>query len=213
MQPERRYFEADDLEIRADVGEDGAPRVSGYFARYNAMSPTYGKMREKIAPGFFDEALGRDDVKALFNHDTSRLLGRSKAGTLQLHSDGNGLFGTISPIPDTPTGKEVTENLRLRNLSGASFAFTLAAENGDTWAKASDGVWERTLLRVGQLFDVSVVTEPFYPQTDVGLREMRSQLDESFKRWAEAHPEEVNPPVELDKPTEMDEARLRLAAL
>jgi len=211
MQPERRYFEADDLEIRADVGEDGAPRVSGYFARYNVMSPTYGKMREKIAPGFFDEALGRDDVKALFNHDTSgswavegghapASLGRQRSirddFSDSRHADRQGGHG----------------DLRLRNLSAHRSRLPWLPRMGHL-GKASDGVWERTLLRVGQLFDVSVVTEPFYPQTDVGLREMRSQLDESFKRWAEAHPEEVNPPVELEKPTEMDEARLRLAAL
>jgi len=210
MQIERRFFEADKVELRL-AGEDDEPKkIVGYFARYNELSPTYGKFRERIAPGFFDEALGRDDIRALFNHDESRLLGRNKSGTLRLRSDDAGLFGEIDPIPETPTGSEVRENVRLGNLSGASFAFSLAPD-GDKWAKAADGVWERTLIRAGQVYDVSVVTNPFYPTTNMGLRqEVRSQLQTAFDEWAAAHPSEV---VELLDRRELDECRLRLAGL
>lgn len=195
-QRERRFFGAEGLEIRA--GEGDSRRAEGYFAVYEQFSPVYGRFREKIARGFFDEALLRDDVRALFNHDESRLLGRNRAGTLRLRSDDRGLYGEIDPVPNTPTGDEVLENLRLGNLTGASFAFTLPPEGGDSWRKADDGVWERTLLRAGQVFDVSVVTLPFYPQTSVAAREMRSDLEASFERWAERHPEEVVPSAGQD---------------
>lgn len=210
-QPERRFVPLDGLELRA-TDEDGKRRVSGYFAVYDSWSPLYGRFRERIAPGFFDEAMGRDDVRALFNHDTNLLLGRSKSGTLKLRSDEKGLHGEIDPIPQTPTGTEVLENLKLRNLTGASFAFSLAPD-GDKWSKAEDGTYERTLLKIGRLFDVSVVTEPFYPQTEVGLREVRSDLQASFDRWAEAHPEEVEPPDELTYDRDEAAARIRLASL
>lgn len=178
---ERRFIDAEAAEIRA--AEDGSRKVSGYFAVYNRWSPVYGNFRERIAPGFFDSVLG-NDVRALFNHDDSRLLGRSKAGTLRLASDETGLHGEIEPIPETPTGAEVIENLRLRNLTGASFAFSLPAKEGDVWAKAADGVWERTLIRAAGLFDVSVVTNPFYPDTAVGLRSALG-LDEAERSLAE----------------------------
>lgn len=194
MQLERRFVdysdpEAPKIELRA--AEDGTSRISGYFAVYSRWSPVYGKFREQIAPGFFDPAIGRDDVRALFNHDESRLLGRNRAGTLRMQSDNNGLYGEISPVPNTPTGQEVSENLRLGNLTGASFAFTLPPDGGDSWRKGADGVWERTLNQVGELFDVSVVTSPFYPQTDVGMRAEHRDLERSFTVWAAAHPEEI----------------------
>lgn len=215
MQPERRFVELEvdgERKIEVRAAEDGATAIVGYFAVYDRFSPVYGKFREKIAPGFFDEAIGRDDIRALFNHDSNNVLGRNRAGTLRLESDGIGLRGEIKPIPNTPTGQEVSENIRLGNITGASFAFTLPPEGGDEWRKGDDGVWERTLKRIGQMFDVSVVTEPFYPQTEIGLREARG-LEEAFERWAAAHPEEVNPPAEPDKPSELDGMRMRLAGL
>jgi HK97 family phage prohead protease len=199
---ERRYFGPEgDLEIRA---EEDSRRISGYFAVFNQFSPVYGKFREQIAPEFFDDTMSKSDVRALFNHDESRLLGRSTAGTLRLERDGTGLRGVIDPVPDTPTGNEVLTNLRMRNLTGASFAFSLPPEGGDRWAKGTDGTWERTLVKAAELFDVSVVTNPWYPQTDVGARtEMRSDLERSFERWAAAHPEEmVEPPAEPEPPAE-----------
>jgi hypothetical protein len=189
--------------VRAENGDPGR-RVSGYFAHYNRMSPTYGNFRERIAPGFFEPAIGRDDVLALFNHDDSRILGRTSAGTLRLRSDANGLFGEIEPVPDTPTGSEVVENLKLKNLKGASFSFTLAPK-GDAWVKASDGVWERTLLKIGELFDTSVVSRPFYPSTDVGLRIMEQELEQAFGRRKGYSAREY--------PSELDAMRLRLAGL
>ena len=215
MQPERRFLDLSDPElpkIELREAEDGSKRIAGYFAVYDRWSPVYGRFRERIAPGFFDDAVGRDDIRALFNHDESRLLGRNKAGTLALRSDNIGLYGEVSPIPNTPTGSEVAENLRLGNLTGASFAFSLPMEDGDKWAKAADGVWERTLLRAENVYDVSVVTNPLYPQTEVGLREVRSQLEESFNRWAAAHPEEVNPPEE-DSTLALQGQKLRLVEL
>jgi len=210
-QLERRYVAGDMVEIRADAGEKR--RISGHFAVFDKFSPVYGSFREKIAPGFFDEALKNSDVRALFNHDSSKLLGRSTAGTLSLKADSRGLYGEIDPVPNTAVGNDVLENMRLGNLTGASFAFTLPPSGGDAWAKAKDGVWERTLVSAAQLHDVSVVTDPFYPQTDVGVREVRSQLEAAFERWAKDHPEAVQPPKDPAPQLELDRMRMELAGL
>lgn len=210
MTIERRFLAADGLELRA---EPESRRISGYFALYDRFSPVYGKFRERIAPGFFDEAMQKSDVRALFNHDESRLLGRNRAGTLRLRSDSTGLYGEVDPVPATGTGDEVLENLRLGNLTGASFAFSMPAEGeGDRWAKAADGVWERTLLRAAELFDVSVVTNPFYPDTSVAARAATADLERSFSRWQEAHPEPPADPPATAEP-DLTAERLRLAGL
>ena len=204
MTIERRFLAADGLELRAE-GE--SRRISGYFALYDRFSPVYGRFRERIAPGFFDEAMQKSDVRALFNHDESRILGRNRAGTLRLRSDATGLYGEVDPVPKTATGDEVLENLRLGNLTGASFAFTLPPEGGDAWAKASDGNWERTLLRAEELYDVSVVTVPWYSDTSVAARSAVAELERSFAKWQEAHPE---PPAEEPAPAAPDFTRERL---
>ena len=190
MVTETRVFLHDKAELRASAPDDAVRSISGHFALFNRFSPVYGRFREKIDPGFFNDALPNSDVRALFNHNESAILGRKSAGTLRLAVDEKGLFGEISPVPDTPTGNEVLQNVRLGNLTGASFAFNLTPEGGDKWAKAADGVWERTLMHAGEVFDVSVVTQPFYPETSVAARAVNSDLERSFTRWVEEHPEE-----------------------
>lgn len=179
---ERRFVPSEQAEIRAGEGE--SRKVGGYFAKFNDWSPVYFGFRERIDPGFFDDVLA-DDVRALFNHDDSRLLGRSKASTLRISVDSTGLLGEIDPVPKTPTGSEVLENLRLGNLTGASFAFSLPPEGGDVWKKGADNVWERTLMKAAQLFDVSVVTNPWYPSTSVGMRAVMGAdtAEDSLKRF------------------------------
>jgi len=208
MKIERRFVP--DMEIRVE-GE--ARRISGHFAVFDRFSPTYGRFREKIAPGFFDEALTRSDTVALFNHDNSKILGRQSAGTLRLAVDGTGLHGVIDPVPNTPTGNEVMENLSLGNLKGASFAFSVAPD-GDTFIKAADGVLERTLLKAGELFDVSVVTTPFYPQAGVAARGVEASLDGAFADWeARTAPEAPEAPAAPEKGPELVHELLDLISL
>jgi HK97 family phage prohead protease len=188
VQLERRFLEASEgVELRVEPGEGEKPRIAGYFAVYNRFSPVYGNFRERIAPGFFDEAIQRDDIRALYNHDPNMVLGRNKAGTLRLLSDGTGLHGEID-LPDTQQARDLAENIRLRNISGASFSFAMEAKGGDVWEKAADGVWERTLLKAATMFDVGPVTYPFYPDTAVGMRSTLGldAADESLARWVEA---------------------------
>jgi len=222
MTTERRYIPYDDtdpgpegrpIELRVASNDDGEPtRIQGYVALYNRWSPVYGRFRERIAPGFFDEALSRKaDIRLLFNHNPDYLLGRTRSGTLTLRSDEVGLWAE-APVP---TGEFlrglVVEPMKRRDLSGASFSFTLPPEGGQEWRKAEDGVWERTLTQAGEVLDVGPVTFPFYPETEVGVRaEVRSQLQSAFDAFAAAHPELVEPPAEPEtKATDWDLIRKR----
>jgi len=162
-------------ELRFEAREDGTRRIVGHAAVFNSWSEDLGGFREQIARGAFTEALGRDDVRALFNHDTNQVLGRSKAGSLTLLEDERGLLSEII-LPDTSLARDLEALMRRGDINQMSFAFSVA-DGGQQWTKPAgeskwEG-WERTITKVERLWDVSVVTFPAYPQTDAAVRELR----------------------------------------
>lgn len=161
MKRERRFEKG--IEIRQDG--DKPVVIRGYAARFNSLSNPLGGFVEKIARGAFAKAIGRDDVRALFNHDSNLILGRNKSGTLVLSEDENGLYCEITP-PDTTVGRDLVESIKRGDIDGMSFAFSPV---DDSWGKTDDGVPLRTLREVA-LYDVSPVTFPAYPETSVSAR-------------------------------------------
>src|SRR3990167_4007738 len=117
------------LEFRES--DDGAT-ISGYAAVFNKET-TIGGMwgwREVIAPGAFDEAVDRDDVRALFNHDPNMLLGRTLSETLALSVDSRGLKYEVM-LPDTANARDVRTLIKRGDVSGSSFAFRVEADEWD----------------------------------------------------------------------------------
>lgn len=110
-------------EIKIEKREDGeGPRIVGYAAKFNTRSNNLGGFVEVIAPGAFDDVLD-DDVRALFNHDRNFVLGRTKAGTLELTVDEVGLRYEISP-PDTQTVRDmVIEPMGRGDVNQSSLRF------------------------------------------------------------------------------------------
>lgn len=169
---ERRTVAVEGLEIETRDGKP--PLIRGHAAVFNSLSEDLGGFREQIAPGAFAEAIEKDDVRALFNHDPNFVLGRSAAKTLRLREDARGLAIEVD-APDNPTVRDlVLAPIARGDISQMSFGFTVRP-GGQDWAKDDEGRVIRTLKRV-RLFDVSPVTFPAYPATDVGLREMRAWL-------------------------------------
>lgn len=167
---ERRTFEVSELRAAA---VDNNPVISGYAAVFNARSDMiWGEFREVIAPGAFAESLQRDDIRALWQHDTAQVLGRKSAGTLTLVEDDHGLQVEIHP-PNTQTGRDAMELIRRGDVSEMSFGFSVPPQ-GDEWSEDTDGTILRT-VRKAKLVEVSPVTFPAYPQTAVN---MRSQFGE-----------------------------------
>lgn len=157
------------VELRA-AGD--LPKIDGHAFVYGKWSDDLGGFRERILPGAADESLSNnDDVRALFNHDPNFLLGRRSAGTVELEDQKKGLRYLIDP-PQTPTIRDLVLGPMQRNeLNQSSFQFI---PTKDEWrepkdAVVKDGLWERDLIAF-RLIDVSPVTFPAYPQTDVGLR-------------------------------------------
>ena len=152
-------------EIRAD--EDGGIRVSGYAAVFNQETDIGGMFREKIAPGAFAEAIGRDDVVFLINHD-GLPLARTRSGTLTIREDERGLYMETSLDPEDPDVKSIVGKMKRGDLDKMSFAFWPEKQEWDDTADPP----LRTITQAS-LFDVSIVTTPAYDGTEIGLRSLQ----------------------------------------
>lgn len=142
--------------------------ITGHAAVFNRDSEVlYGSFIERIAPGAFAESIAKpDDVRALINHDGNLILGRNLSGTLQLREDAQGLHVTIDP-PKTSYAQDLMESMQRGDVTQMSFGFETIE---DKWTRGENGAPDiRTLLKV-RLFDVSPVTFPAYPDTDVAVR-------------------------------------------
>ena len=171
---EMRVLTPEDVELRVEEGE--TPKLVGYAAKFNKWSADLGGFREKIARKAFDDVLN-DDVRALKNHDSNLLLGRSPK-TLKLSTNSVGLRFEID-MPDTTVGRDTIEEVRRGDISGCSFAFSTAE---DDWKYVEDGSVERTLIKCSALYDVGPVTYPAYPDTSVAARSLDRIKAENEKR-------------------------------
>lgn len=184
VQIEKRVFP---IEMR--VEGDEKPKIRGYAAVFNKMSDDLGGFREKIASGAFRKTLKEADVRALFNHDPSVVLGRTGNGTLSLREDDKGLWMEIEP-PDTAQARDLVTLIERGDVDQASFAFRVIK---DTWLNEQGEKPIRTLDEV-QLFDVSAVTYPSYPQTSVDVRAQMTEdgkftVLKTYTPEPEGHPE------------------------
>jgi HK97 family phage prohead protease len=166
-----------DLEIRQ---EGDGMTLRGYAAVFNSPSQPLPFI-ETIQRGAFKDSLkSRNDVKLLWNHDTSVVLGSTRAGTLRLMEDERGLL-VEADLPSTQAGKDAAISISRGDVTAFSFGFRIPA-GGDEWANAN----ERLLKRVN-VHEVSVgVAFPAYTGTD-GTANVRSmnELSEKIIRLAE----------------------------
>lgn len=146
--------------------DDGQLRISGYFAVFNSIYQLNSWESESIAPGAFAESLG-GDVRALTNHDTTLVLGRNTAGTLQLREDSHGLWGDILINPKDLDAVNLYERVKRGDVNQCSFGFRIGSEEAE-WK--DDGTVHWTITRVDPLYEVSVCTFPAYESTSVSAR-------------------------------------------
>lgn len=155
---------------RSELRADGdAPRIVGHGAVWDQETEIWPGMREVVRRGAFAATL-RDssDIKGLFNHDSGIVLGSTRAKTLALAEDDNGLAYTID-APQTQLVRDmVLEPMRRGDISGSSFSFRVRK---DQWTERSDGTELRELLEV-ELFEVSPVTFPAYPGAESQIRSL-----------------------------------------
>lgn len=152
------------VEFRIDQAE-GREIITGHAAVFNTwMDNSFWGFREKIMPGAFKKSIQEHDTVALFNHDPNFPLGRLSAGNLKLEEDQTGLRMELEP---TKTGfaNDLKENIRAGVVKGQSIGFRVIGEN---WNYPKDEPAERTISEI-ELWDVSPVVFPAYPETDVSV--------------------------------------------
>lgn len=160
--------------------EDGeAPSIEGYFAVFNSNYEIAPGMSESIAPGAFTNSLA-NDVRALTNHDTTLVLGRTKAHTLDLREDAHGLFGHIDINPNDADAMNLYERVKRGDVDQCSFGFDIRSEDTDI---REDGSVHWTIRDV-ELYEVSCCTFPAYEETNISARS--AQRDDIQKRERDA---------------------------
>lgn len=150
-------------EVRAE-----GRRLVGYAAIFNTET-RIADFVETIRPGAFAASLAAgDDILALVDHDRSRVLARTRTGTLRLSEDTKGLRFEID-VPDTTAGRDVLALAARGDLGGMSFGFSVALA-GEAWTG------DKRELRAVTLHEISVVNAwPAYPATSVQARSRQTR--------------------------------------
>jgi uncharacterized protein len=158
--------------------------VEGYFALYESETELFEGIYEIITKGAFDNTLN-NDIRALWNHNTQFVLGRSKNGSLQLKTDEKGLFGTIR-LPNTGYAEDLHELVKRGDIDQCSFGFNILDEDLEELANGG----YRWRINEIDLHEISVVTFPAYENTTVQAR--AKQVEQIEQRKLQTKKEELS---------------------
>lgn len=164
--------------------DGGNLSIEGYFAVFGSVYEIAPGMSESIAPEAFDKTLS-GDIRALINHDTTLVLGRTKAGTLNLRTDNRGLWGHIDVNPNDSDAMNLYERVKRGDVDQCSFGFDIIDEETEFH---EDGSVHWTIKGV-ELYEVSPCTFPAYEETSIAAR--AKERDDLLKRKNEAWKEKM----------------------
>lgn len=177
---EQRYLPMHEVTTRSD--DNGNPILEGYFVRYDDVYVVAPGATESIARGAFKDSI-KGDVRALYNHNSDIVLGRTSAGTLELRDTEDGLWGKIKINPKDTQAMDAYQRVARGDISGCSFGFEIPA-GGEITEVRDDGTVHWTITRVDPLYEVSPVAFPAYEATSVAAR--CSDLEKIKKRALDA---------------------------
>lgn len=167
------------------TAKDGdIPHISGYFAVFNCDYEIFPGCTESIAPGAFTDELS-SDVRALVDHDTKYVLGRTTAGTLELREDTKGLWADIAVNPKDSDAMNCWARVERGDVSQCSFGFNILDEEHE---EREDGTHHFTIRKV-KLFEISCCTFPAYTETAISAR--KEDIAEIEKRKTDIWREET----------------------
>ena len=178
------------LQTRDDSTDDEM-KIAGYFVVFNTETEIYDGMFEEISDKAFKD-IELTDIRALADHDTAKVLGRTKSKTLTLKVDEKGLFGEITINPEDSEAVNLYQRVKRGDIDQCSFGFSILNE---TMEQREDGTTKWTITEI-ELFEVSVVTFPAYSDTSVearsaqikqlekrNLQKRKQQLKERIQKW------------------------------
>ena len=179
------------LQTRADNNETDEMKITGYFVVFNSETELYDGMYEEISDKAFAN-IDLSDIRALADHDTAKVLGRTKSNTLKLSVDDKGLYGEITINKNDTEAVNLYERVKRQDIDQCSFGFNILNE---TMEQRADGTTKWTITEI-ELFEVSVVTFPAYADTAVearsaqieqleqrNLQKRKQQLKERINKW------------------------------
>lgn len=166
--------------IETRDAENENPTIEGYFAVFDEVYEIFEGYAEKIDPNAFNKSIG-GDVRALTDHDTAKVLGRTTAGTLELRTDAHGLFGIIAVNPNDREAMDLYARVKRGDVNQCSFGFIIDSAR-DEYRK--DGSVLTTITDL-TLFEVSVCTFPAYESTEVTARAKDAHAN-ALKAWRES---------------------------
>lgn len=174
------------IEIRA--AEDSR-LIEGVAVVFNSWSRDLGGFRELISPSAISQELvDNSDVIANINHDDALMVARWNrgSGTLNLELREDGLHFSFE-APETERGNQLLWDIRHRNITECSFAFSLP--NNDScqrWYRGEDNELKREIYEIGGLYDVSCVNLAAYPATSVDARSENIDVEAIVRSLDEA---------------------------
>ena len=179
------------LNTRDDNTETDEMKIEGYFVVFNSETELYDGMYEEISDKAFAN-IDLSDVRALADHDTAKVLGRTKSNTLKLSVDDKGLYGEIIINKNDTEAVNLYERVKRQDIDQCSFGFNILNE---TMEQRADGTTKWTITEI-ELFEVSIVTFPAYQDTSVearseqmkqlekrNLQKRKQQLKERINKW------------------------------
>lgn len=179
---EHRYLPMDKMETRE---ADGEIYLEGYFAVFNRNYEIFPGATESISPGAFDGSIN-DDVRALYNHNSDIVLGRTSAGTMELRQDAHGLWGRVKINRDDTDAMNAYRRIQRGDITGCSFGFDIEAQVAEY---RDDGTVHWTITSIAPLYEVSPCTFPAYADTTVVAR--KRDLDEIKRKKLEVRKQEL----------------------
>ena len=176
MEKRKKYQVRNFRSLDLNANDEAAEKIiSGYFIVFNSETELYEGCFEEIAPESFDN-VDLSDVRALIDHETSKVLGRTKPGTLTLSVDAKGVYGEIKVNENDTEAMNLYSRVQRGDVDQCSFGFSILDEAMET---RDDGSYKFTIKAI-ELFEVSVVTFPAYADTAVEARS--KQIENMEKR-------------------------------
>ena len=179
------------LNTRNETNETDEMKISGYFVVFNSETKLFENYYEEISDKAFQN-IDLTDIRALADHDTAKVLGRTKSNTLKLSVDDKGLYGEIIINKNDTEAVNLYERVKRQDIDQCSFGFNILNE---TMEQRADGTTKWTITEI-ELFEVSIVTFPAYQDTSVearseqmkqlekrNLQKRKQQLKERINKW------------------------------
>lgn len=167
------------------------PKIEGLAAVFERWSVDLGGFKEIVRRGAFKKTLeSGDDIRAMVDHDTGKVIGRRKNNTLSLRTTREGLRVTIKPA-NTGAGRDIVESVRRGDVDGMSIGFSVP-DGGATWSFPEGELAEREVTEI-DLSEVSVVAFPAFADTSAAVRSIQTaqELHEAGRADLAARSERV----------------------